>query len=211
MSSITFVIITLLSLLLFYFGTGKDKRVLVLIIFWQFLIGVFAMFGIFQTKPILFPLVIIGTILLTIFLIKKIATQKINTNILLSIHILRIIVELILYQLFLQNKIPKLMTFNGWNYDILIGISALAILTYQLVSKRNISRQIFIIWNIAGIVFLMFIVSLAILSSPLPIQQFAFEQPNIGILEFPYCFLPTCIVPIVLISHIFLIIKLKYE
>jgi hypothetical protein len=97
------------------------------------------------------------------------------------------------------------MTFKGWNFDILIGISALVILLYQLTSKRKMNRQFLIVWNIIGIVFLMFIVSLAILSSPLPIQQFAFDQPNIGLLEFPYCFLPTCIVPIVLMSHILLL------
>ncbi len=101
------------------------------------------------------------------------------------------------------------MTFAGWNFDILIGLSALIILLYQISSKRKVSRHFSIIWNIIGIIFLLFIVSLAILSSPLPIQQFAFAQPNIAVLEFPYCFLPTCVVPIVLISHILLINEQK--
>lgn len=56
-----------------------------------------------------------------------------------------------------------------------------------------------------GILFLLFIVSIAILSSPLPIQQLAFDQPNIALLIFPYTFLPTCVVPIVLMSHILLL------
>lgn len=205
MLAIAFGIITLLSLLLLYFGIGKDKRVLVLLISWQIIIGILAIINTFQTRPILFPLVITGTVLLTLFLFRIIDKQKLSTNHLLSIHILRIVVELVLYQLFLENKVPKLMTFQGWNFDILIGISALIILTYQLISKQKIDRRILIIWNIIGIVFLLFIVSLAILSSPLPIQQLAFEQPNIAVLEFPYCFLPTCVVPIVLISHILML------
>lgn len=99
------------------------------------------------------------------------------------------------------------MTFKGWNFDILIGLSALAILFYQFISKRKIKPQFFLIWNITGIVFLSIIVTLAILSAPLPVQQFAFDQPNIAVLEFPYCWLPTCVVPIVLISHILLLKK----
>lgn len=205
MTEVAFLIISFLSLLLFYLGIGKDKTLLSGFLTWQIIVGIIASFKIFENKSNLFPLVILGTVLLTFFTLKRIDKLKLNTKILLSVHILRIPVELVLFQLFLQNKIPNLMTFKGWNFDILIGISALVILLYQLTSKRKMNRQFLIVWNIIGIVFLMFIVSLAILSSPLPIQQFAFDQPNIGLLEFPYCFLPTCIVPIVLMSHILLL------
>jgi len=103
------------------------------------------------------------------------------------------------------------MTFHGWNFDMVMGISAFIILVYHLILKRKINYNFFIIWNRIGIVLLLIIVSLAILSSPLPIQQFAFEQPNIAVLEFPYCFLPTCIVPVVLMSHSLLIQKAFYR
>lgn len=205
MTEIAFLIISLLSLLLFYYGIGRDKRLLLVFTIWQLAVGILASLKIFENKPNLFPLVILGAFLLTFFTLKRIDKQKLNSKILLSIHVLRTLVELVLFQLFLQNKIPNLMTFKGWNFDILIGISALVILIYQLTNKRKINRQFFVIWNIIGIIILMFIVSLAILSSPLPIQQFAFDQPNIAVLEFPYCFLPTCVVPIVLMSHILLI------
>ncbi len=205
MTHIAFLIISVLSLVLLYFGTGRDKRLLLLFIFWQLIVGTLTVSKVFENNPNLFPLLILGTIALTFVSLKRIDKQKLNSKILLTIHTLRIPVELILYQLFLQQKIPNLMTFKGWNFDIVVGFSALVILIYQLTTKRIFNRQFFIIWNIIGIVFLFTIVSLAILSSPLPVQQFAFDQPNIAILEFPYCFLPTCVVPIVLISHILLI------
>ncbi len=138
-----------------------------------------------------------------------VSIEKLNTNYLLGIHIIRIPVELCLYQLFLKGQIPEIMTFTGWNFDILIGLSAVVILIYQYVKKKNLARQYFLFWNVIGLLFLSVIVIIAILSSPLPIQQFAFEQPNIALLEFPYSFLPTCIVPIVLISHFLLIKHLK--
>lgn len=209
MISIAFVLISLLSLSGLYFGAGRDKRLLLIFVIWQLFAGTLAYLKVFEKTPLFFPLLMAGTIAVTIFSLKRIGKQNLNPNILLSIHVLRIPVELILFQLFLQNKIPILMTFKGWNFDILIGLSALAILFYQFISKRKIKPQFFLIWNITGIVFLSIIVALAILSSPLPVQQFAFEQPNIAVLEFPYCWLPTCVVPIVLISHILFLKKTK--
>ncbi|MBK9933062.1 MAG: hypothetical protein IPP61_12970 [Cytophagaceae bacterium] len=207
MISIAFILISLLSLSGLYFGAGRDLRLLLFFVIWQLFAGTLAYLKVFEKTPLLFPLLMAGTIAVTIFSLKRIGKQKLNPNILLSIHVLRIPVELILFQLFLQNKIPNLMTFKGWNFDILIGLSALAILFYQFISKRKIKPQFFLIWNITGIVFLSIIVTLAILSAPLPVQQFAFDQPNIAVLEFPYCWLPTCVVPIVLISHILLLKK----
>lgn len=209
MIQIAFLIISLLCLLLFYLGTGRNKRLLIAFIVWQLIVGSLSFLKVFEAKPNLFPFAIFGTTVLTFLSLKRIDKLNLNSNILLSIHVLRIPVELVLFQLFLQEKIPILMTFKGWNFDIFIGISALVILVYQVISRRKINRQFFIIWNIIGIAFLLFIVSLAILSSPLPIQQFAFDQPNIAVLEFPFCFLPTCVVPIVLMSHILLIINQK--
>lgn len=205
MTQTIFITISILSLLLFYFGTGRDQMLLILFISWQLIVGALALLKVFEDHPTLFPVLILATVVLVFVSIKRVNLQKLNAKALLAIHVLRIPVELILYQLFLQEKIPNLMTYSGWNFDIVVGISALIILAYQLFSKKNINGKLFIVWNIIGIIFLFIIVSLAILSSPLPIQQFAFNQPNIAVLMFPYCFLPTCVVPIVFVSHILLL------
>jgi hypothetical protein len=52
------------------------------------------------------------------------------------------------------------------------------------------------------LVLVIIIVMLAILSSPTQFQQLAFEQPNIAIAYFPFVWLPSIVVPIVLISHL---------
>ncbi len=209
MTFLLFTVISLLSLLLFYFGTGRNKRLLFLFTAWQSVVGLAAFLSVFQANPMLFPLAILGTIPLVFGILKQVDRHQIDEKVVLAIHVLRIPVELILFQLYLQNKIPHLMTFKGWNFDILIGLSALVLLVYMLITNRKANRQLFIVWNVSGIVFLLFIVALAVLSSPLPIQQFAFDQPNIAVLEFPYCFLPTCVVPVVLMAHI-LLLRLDY-
>ena len=45
------------------------------------------------------------------------------------------------------------------------------------------------------------IIIIAILSSPFPFQQFAFERPNIGMMHFPFIWLPAFVAPAVLFSH----------
>lgn len=206
MLPISFLLITLLSLLLFYFATGRAIKSLLVFAGWAMVAGAVAATGRFQQHPLLFPPVIIITVILTVLLFRSIHIERINSRLLLAVHVVRIPVELVLYQLYLQHKIPQLMTFNGWNFDILVGLSALLLLGYQLITKKSIGSKFLVAWNVAGLLFLTTIVVLAILSSPLPLQQFGFEQPNVAVLAFPYILLPAVVVPVVYLSH-FLALK----
>ena len=93
------------------------------------------------------------------------------------------------------------MTFEGMNFDILSGI--LAPVVYLIaVRGGNINRGVLIAYNLLGIVLLANIVTIAVMSLPSPMQQMSFEQPNKAVLFFPYVWLPTIVVPIVLFSHL---------
>ncbi|WP_228527897.1 hypothetical protein [Pararhodonellum marinum] len=116
------------------------------------------------------------------------------------LNIVRIPVEMVLYWLFLQKAIPELMTFEGRNYDILAGITA-PFVAYFGWTKGRISGLGILVWNFICLGLVINIVVNAFLSAPSPIQQFAFEQPNITILNFPFSWLPTFIVPLVLFGH----------
>ncbi|WP_323832234.1 hypothetical protein [Algoriphagus sp. D3-2-R+10] len=174
-------------------------------IVWMLILGVLSYSGYFEdtfAKPPRFVFVIIATICLFICFYRFISKNKIRINFLIAIHMLRVPVEVVLYQLYLQNKVPILMTFKGYNFDIVIGVFAVLLLSYLLVTKRNMPKPFMIWWNVFGLGFLGIIVFIAVLSSPLPIQQFAFDQPNIAVLGFPYIYLPSYIVPVVFLSHI---------
>ena len=110
-------------------------------------------------------------------------------------------VEIVLLELFFYNAIPKIMTFEGWNFDILAGISALFVYYFGFIQKR-ISYRMMLVWNIVALGLLVTIVLIAALSMPSPIQSFGFTQPNIAIFFFPYVWLPSFVVPVVLFSHI---------
>jgi hypothetical protein len=117
------------------------------------------------------------------------------------LNIVRIPVELVLLWLFLNKVVPQLMTFEGRNFDILAGVSA-PIVAYFVFTKEKLSPKILLVWNIFCLGLLINIVFLALFSAPIPLQKFAFEQPNIAIVYFPFSWLPTFVVPIVLFGHL---------
>lgn len=117
------------------------------------------------------------------------------------LHIVRVPVEIVLYWLYQKGTVPQLMTFEGRNFDILAGISA-PIVAFFFARQANFNPSIVLIWNVICLGLLANIVINALLSAPTPFQQFAFDQPNIAILYFPFSWLPTFVVPIVLFSHL---------
>jgi hypothetical protein len=205
MIQFNFLITTLLFLLFFYLGTGRNKRVLFASIFWLILMSSFSLTGFFQntnTIPPRFLIVLVGNIAFIAFLYARLKTVALDYHYALLVHALRIQVEITLYFLFLRKQVPEIMTFNSLNFDIIIGISALIFFILSQLFKVNLGKKTLLIWNIIGLLFLMNIVVIAILSAPLPIQQLSFEQPNIAVLSFPYILLPSFIVPFVILTHI---------
>ena len=81
-------------------------------------------------------------------------------------------------------------------------------MAYLVFEKQLASKKLLLIWNFIGLALLLNIVINAILSAPTLFQQFAFEQPNVAILKFPIVWLPSFIVPVVLLSHLVAIRRL---
>jgi len=117
--------------------------------------------------------------------------------------------EFVLLYLFIYDMIPQLMTFEGRNFDIIAGVTALIV--GMLYAKGKVSEKILLVWNVLGLILILFILINGILSAELPIQQFAFEQPNRALNYFPFILLPAIVVPLVIYSHITDIIKLRSE
>lgn len=123
-----------------------------------------------------------------------------NHEKLVLVHLVRVPVELVLYGLFVSSQIPQIMTFEGNNFDIIMGLTAPAI-WYFGYGRGMISPGLIKIWHYVGLLLLINIVATAILAAPFPFQQIAFEQPNIGILQAPFNLLPAVVVPLVVAAH----------
>ncbi len=211
-----FTVACVLTIGLFHYSNGKPKRVTLLIVLWSIVQSVLAYIGFYQTTdsiPPRFGLVLIPATVLIIYGLlpkqQKWTFEKRNTKVSTFLHLVRLPVEIVLFGLFTHNMIPELMTFEGRNYDIMLGITA-PIMGWLFI-KNKVNKRVLVLWNIVGLGFVLFILVNGILSAELPFQQFAFEQPNRGINYFPFVLLPATVVPIVIWTHISDIIKLRKE
>jgi hypothetical protein len=123
------------------------------------------------------------------------------------IHSIRILVEINLFWLFLYKQVPALMTFESGNLDILVGLSAPLI--WWAYSKGHIAKRGLLIWNSIALLGVLNAFARAMLSAPFPFQRFAFDQPTIAILTFPFVLLPAFIVPAVIFCHLVTFRKLN--
>ncbi len=209
----SFLLITAVSISIFYYGTGKNRSIQLPFTIWILVIGISSYLGFWENTTSFPPRMIIlflSIIGLVVFLFRQIEVTDIHEGWLTSIHILRIPVELTLLKLFLSGQLPEIMTFQGWNFDIVVGITAIPLL-FMYWFKVQISPTLLRYWNIFGIVMLAIIVTVAILSAPTPLQQLAFEQPNRAVTQFPYTFLPAVVVPLVFISHLLTLKRLAMK
>lgn len=206
--SIVFIITTAISVFLFFKACHNSKTVLLLIIAWaciQAILGYSSFYLNTTSLPPRFGLALIPPIFLMIslFIMRKgkLFINGLNLKILTLLHVVRIPVEIVLYWLFLHKTIPELMTFSGRNFDILAGITAPFVYYFGYVQKIITSKNL-LAWNLICLSLLLFIVVNAVLSFPFPFQQFGFNQPNVALLYFPFTWLASVIVPIVLFSHL---------
>ena len=205
---IVFVFTTLLTIYLVYKAANYSKTVIIGIVSWLALQAVISLTGFYTFVDIMpprFALLLFPPLLLIaiLFLTKRGRSfvDSLDVKTLTLLHIVRIPVEFILYWLFLYKVVPGIMTFEGRNFDILSGLTAPFVYYFGYRGKL-LSKTILISWNIACLLLLFNIVVTAILSAPAPFQHFAFDQPNIALLYFPFVWLPAFIVPIVLFSHL---------
>jgi hypothetical protein len=117
----------------------------------------------------------------------------------IAIQSMRVIIEIGLWQLHRDGLVPKHMTFEGHNFDILVGLTA-PVVAYGL-SQGWISTRAATLWNFASIGFLVAIVFMAITSAPGPAHLNWPGVPNTALALFPTVWLPTFFVPLAIFGH----------
>lgn len=211
---LSFFLTIIASTVWFYFSLLEGgprsaiQRVGLLLLAWIFLQSGLSLAGFYSRDPSALPppflLLVLPpflTILGIFFSARGLAfIDRLSIWHLTLLHLVRIPVEMVLYWLFLEQWVPEAMTFAGRNWDILAGLSAPLVAYFWIV--RQYHRRLLIVWNVMCLILLLNIVVTAILSTPLPFQQFGLEQPNLAIFYFPLCFLPALIVPMVFFSHL---------
>ncbi|GAB3867024.1 hypothetical protein GCM10028824_08490 [Hymenobacter segetis] len=206
--SLVFGLTTGLAVWLFYLAAHRSGRTLLVLLAWLGLQGAVGLSGFYTISNALPPrlALLLGPPLLLIAVLFATAAGRrwfdgLRLEMLTLLHMVRFPVELVLFGLYLHQAVPKLMTFEGRNWDILAGLTA-PVIYYFAFRQQQLGRRGLLLWNILGLASLLNIVVNALLSAPTPLQRFAFEQPNVAILHFPFVWLPGCVVPLVLLAHL---------
>jgi hypothetical protein len=166
----------------------------------------------FDAIPPRFPLLLLPSfIAIAIFCVLAWGsqrTQRDDVSTLASFQCFRLPLEIfVLHQLYLAGLMPPHMTYEGLNYDVFVGLTALGIGWYA--SMSNSRRGILLAWNGIGIASLFVIMTVAILSVPAPFQQIGLDQPNLAPAYFPFILLPVFFVPVALWGHVVSLIALR--
>lgn len=114
----------------------------------------------------------------------------------------RVVMEIVLWLLLSAGIIPVQMSFEGRNFDILVGLTAPAV-SYFCFRKRVWKPLVAIVWNIVSLGLLLNIVVIAVQSTPTFLRTFMNEPANTVIAYFPFIWLPAFVVPMAFAGHIF--------
>jgi len=209
-----FVVTVLTTLYMLYTAAHQSKVVLLVCVAWLLLQTVVSVSGFYANTlatPPRFPLLVLPPVLLIIYLLAsrsgRVFIASLDLRMLTQLHAIRALVEVVLLRLYVDTFIPRSMTFEGSNFDILSGVSA-PIVAYFAFHKTPVRRALLIVWNLVCLALVLNVAITGVLSVPSPFQKLAFDQPNIAVLYFPYALLPAFVVPVVIFSHLAVLVRL---
>jgi len=211
-----FLITVLLALWLFGKAVRGSKTAVFGSLLWMCLQSAIALSGFYlvsNTRPPHFFLVIAPPIFLIAGLFLTAAGRcfldEMDLKWCVLLHTIRILVELNLYWLYLYKQVPALMTFEAGNLDILVGFTAPIV--WWAYNTGRIGRSGLLVWNGICLLSVLNAFARAMLSAPFGFQKFAFDQPTVAILSFPFVLLPAFIVPAAILCHLAVFKKLFHS
>ncbi|MGW9684540.1 hypothetical protein [Flagellimonas sp. 2504JD1-5] len=126
----------------------------------------------------------------------------------IAVQSFRAVIEVLFYFTFIQGILPVQVTFEGANYDVLIGLSAIVMAVYA--NRPNASRKVLLVWNIIGILVVLFAAFIFITSFYFP-SIWGDTGIPIGFNQFPFLLLPTFLMPFAVFLHVLSIVQLTQK
>lgn len=219
--------IFLFSFILYHFnlamnevGISKTKRVKkTLLIFaafavWFFIHYLVSASGFYEDSnmpPRMPIMVILPLFMLTAFIFIRYNKNEILKAIPIFIPIayqsFRAVIEILFYYTYKAGILPVIPTFEGHNYDILFGISAIPVAFYAM--KKNYSKRVLIAWNIIGIL-VVGSAAFTFLTSFYWPQIWGSDAPMIqnAFFKYPFFLLPSFFMPSAIFVHVLSLVQL---
>ena len=112
----------------------------------------------------------------------------------------RIIVELVLWAWLSDGLIPRQLTFEGRNVDVIVGLTAPAVA--WLITRDRIGPRAVLVWNLLGLASLVNVAVIAVTSVPGPLRASWPGQPLTVIAYWPAVWIPAFLLPLAAVLHV---------
>ena len=118
---------------------------------------------------------------------------------LIGFQAFRLPLELLMHRAADQGVMPVVMSFSGYNFDILTGLTAIP--AAWMVHRNSAPRWLPVAWNLMGCALLATIVAIAVAATP-RFAAFGPQQLNTWIADAPFVWLPGVLVQAALLGHL---------
>ncbi len=128
-------------------------------------------------------------------------------SLLVGVQIYRVL-GVIFLVLLASGSMPRVFAAPAGTGDVAVGLLAPAVALAYTRGSRGAAGLVRA-WNLLGLADLAVAVTTGFLSSPSPIQTFAFDNPNTLITAFPLVMIPVFLVPLAVLLHLASLTKLS--
>ncbi len=187
---------------------GKSKALALSILVWMLIAAALALSGIlrrFNSTPPPIALFLVSGFVATVAIGRSPWVRhliELPVGLLIGFHAFRILVELLLHESSTIGLAPPQMTWSGYNFDVVTGLTALVFAPFA----RSAPKWLVLVWNCCGLALLIVVMGIATVSFP---TRFQLMHPdNAWVASFPYVWLPSILVTAALLGHLVIFRKL---
>lgn len=157
----------------------------------------------FDARPPPIALFFVATLVIGLVLaLSRTGAQlaRLPLPLLVGFHAFRFPLELIMHQAASEGTMPVQMSYSGWNFDILTGISAAGFALF--LRKRDVANWVLLAWNTLGSILLTTIVTIAFASTPI-FHAFGTEPRHLNtwVAYFPFVYIALAVMG-ALVGHV---------
>ena len=127
-------------------------------------------------------------------------------SVLIACQAFRFPLELLMHRAYSEGVMPYQMSYSGWNFDILTGLTALPVA--WALHYRRAGRRLAVVWNVMGSLLLLNIVTIAVISTPI-VGLFGPDLLNTWVMFPPFVWLPAVMVLMALVGHLLVARKIR--
>lgn len=182
---------------------------------WMALTGALAAAGVFarfETRPPPLVPLLVGVVSLALLIglspLGRRLAQGLPLWALVGFQAFRLPLELVMHRAAEDGVMPVQMSYSGLNLDILTGAAALVLA--PLLARGKLPQRAAAIWNVAGALLLINIVTIAVLSTPVfAAFRDTSDRLNTWVTQLPYVWLPAVLVCAAMAGHLVVARKLR--